>query len=323
MKETGGARTRSTPSVSVVIPAYNVAPYIADTLNSVFAQTFTEFEVIVVDDGSADADELQRALVPYLERVRYVRQENRGAGAARNRGVREARGEFIAFLDGDDLWIPEYLEGQMRFLRGNGYDLAYADALLFGDSPIAGKTYMETARSVGPVTFLSLLRGKCNVITSGVVARRLALVEVGLFNESLRNAQDFELWTRLARRGARLGYQRKVLLRYRCREGSLSGDLMNRLGRGLGVLRYIAETYDLTPAEQAEVSRAMELQRGAVDLATGKINLLGGHFDEARSAFERAHSVLGGWKLRMAVLMLRVAPRLLRRLALSRLRAAL
>jgi len=295
---------------------------IAETLKSVFAQTFTDFEVIVVDDGSDDAAELERALEPYRERVHYVRQENLGAGAARNRGVQEARGEFIAFLDSDDLWMPEYLEEQVRFLRADGYDLAYADALLFGDSPIAGKTYMETAPSVGPVTFLSLVRNECNIITSGVVARRCVLVKVGLFNESLRNGQDFELWARLARNGARLAYQRKVLLRYRCREGSLSGDVMNRLTRETRVYRYIADNYDLTAAERAEVSRVLELQRGAVDLATAKLNLLEGQFDEARSAFERAHGILGGWKLRAVVLMLRVAPRLLRRLALSRLRTA-
>jgi glycosyltransferase involved in cell wall biosynthesis len=288
----------------------------------VFAQTFDDFEVIVVDDGSSDVEELERALGPYLERVRYVRQENLGAGAARNHGVQEARGEFIAFLDSDDLWLPEYLEEQVRFLRADGYDLAYADALLFGDSPIAGKTYMQTAPSVGPVTFLSLVRNQCNIITSGVVARRCALIKVGLFNESLRNGQDFELWARLARNGARLGYQRKVLLRYRCREGSLSGDMMNRLNRETRVYRYIADNYDLTDSERAEVSRAMELQRGAVDLATAKLNLLDGQFDEARSAFQRAYDVLGGWKLRAVVLMLRVAPRLLRRLALSRLRTA-
>src|SRR6185369_13852951 len=309
MKETGGAQTRSTPSVSVVIPAYNVAPYIGETLNSVFAQTFTDFEVIVVDDGSRDGEELERMLEPYRRCVRYVRQENRGAGAARNRGVREARGEFIAFLDSDDLWMPEYLGEQLRFMREDGYDLAYADALLFGDSPIAGKTYMQTAPSVGPVTFLSLVRNECNIITSGVVARRCALVKVGLFNESLRNGQDFELWTRLARSGARLGYQRKVLLQYRCREGSLSGDAMNRLARERRVFQHIADTYDLTPAERAELSRTMNLQLAAVALAEGKTRLAGGSFDEARASFERAHSLLGGWKLRGAVLMLRVAPR--------------
>ena len=307
------------PLVSVIIPAYQVAPYIAEALDSVFAQTLTDFEVIVVNDGSPDTDELERELAPYRDRIRYVRQENRGAGAARNRGVQDAHGEFLAFLDGDDLWLPDYLEKQLKFAREGGYDLVYADALLFGESPVAGKTYMQTAPSEGPVTFISLLRNDCNVITSGVVARRLTLIEAGLFDESLRNAQDFEMWTRMAKRGARLAYQRKVLLRYRCREGSLSGDEMNRLTREVRVYRHIAETYDLTTAEKAELSRAMELQEAAVALADGKIRLLGERFDEARASFERAHRVLGGWKLGAAVVMLRVAPRLLHRLARQRL----
>jgi glycosyltransferase involved in cell wall biosynthesis len=307
------------PSVSVVIPAYNVAPYIAETLDGVFAQTFTDFEVIVINDGSLDQDELERALAPYLDRICYMRQENRGAAAARNSGVQRAQGEYVAFLDGDDIWDADYLAAQLKFVHAGDYDLVYADALLFGDSRVAGKTYMETSPSVGPVTFLNLVRGKSHVITSGVLARRQALIEAGLFDESLRNAQDFELWARLSRRGARLAYQRKVLLRYRCREDSLSGNMMNRIAREIRVYRYIADTYDLTPAERAELSRVMELQLGAIDLATGKLYLLGNEFDEARSALERAHDVLGGWKLGMAVLMLRVAPRLLRRLALSRL----
>jgi len=311
----------TTPTlVSVIIPAYEIAPYVAQTLESVFAQTVTNFEVIVVNDGSPDTDELECALAPYRERICYIRQKNAGAGAARNRGVQEAGGEFVAFLDGDDLWHSDYLEKQLSFAREGGYDLVYADALLFGQSPVAGKTYMQTAPSEGPVTFVSLLRNDCNVITSGVVARRCALIEAGLFDESLRNAQDFEMWTRMAKRGARLAYQRKVLLRYRCREGSLSGDEMNRLKREIRVYRHIADTYDLTPTEQTELSRAMRLQEAAVALADGKIRLLGERFEEARASFEQAHRVLGGWKLGAAVLMLRVAPRLLRRLAHQRLR---
>lgn len=311
--------TTTSPSISIVIPAYQIAPYIAETLDSVFAQTLTDFAVIIVNDGSPDTDELERALAPYRDRIYYIRQENAGAGAARNRGVREARGEFVAFLDGDDLWQSDYLEKQLKFVREGGYDLVYADALLFGDSPIAGKTYMQTAPSEGPVTFISLLRNDCNVITSGVVARRSAVIEAGLFDETLRNAQDFEMWTRMAKRGARLAYQRKVLLRYRCREGSLSGDEMNRLKREIRVYRHIKDTYDLTQAEQAELSRAMELQEAAVALADGKIRLLGERFDEARISFEQAHRIMGGWKLGATVVMLRVAPRLLRRLARQRL----
>jgi len=308
------------PLVSVIIPAYKIASYIVETLDSVFAQTVREFEVIVINDGSPDTEELEQALAPYLDRILYVRQENRGAGAARNRGLREARGEFVAFLDGDDLWMPDYLEKQLAFVREGSYDLTYADALIFGNSSNAGKTYMETSSSEGPVTFVSLIRNECNVITSGVLARRVVLFDAGLFNESLRKAQDFELWTRLAKRGARLAYQRNVLLKYRCREDNLSGNFMSRLAREMRVYRHIADTYDLTPAEHAEVSRVMELQKAAVALADAKLRLLGGRFDEARTSFERAHRVLGGWKLRTVVLMLRVAPRLLRRLAGRRLR---
>jgi GT2 family glycosyltransferase len=311
---------RAVPLVSVVIPAYNCAAFIAETLDSVFAQTLAGFEVIVVNDGSPDTEELERALAPYLARVRYVRQENRGAGAARNRGVKEARGRFVAFLDGDDAWLPDYLEEQLKFVREGSYDLAYTDALLVGDSPLAGKTYMQTAPSDGPVNFLSLVRGECNVITSGVVARRQAVLEAGLFDETLRNAQDFELWARLARRGSRIGYQRKVLVRYRCHEGSLSGDAMNRLARELRVFKHIEDTYDLTAEESAELSRVMERQRAAIELEEGKRLLFDEKFEEARASFERARRVLGGWKLGTSVLMLRVAPRLLLRLTRGRLR---
>src|SRR5687768_14770084 len=141
----------SNPAISVIIPAYDVSPYIAETLDSVFAQTFKQFEVVIVNDGSPDTVDLERALAPYLERICYIRQEHSGASSARNRAVNEARGEFLAFLDGDDLWMPEYLEKQLHFLHSHDYDLVYADALLFGDSPLAGKTFMQTSPSHGPV----------------------------------------------------------------------------------------------------------------------------------------------------------------------------
>jgi glycosyltransferase involved in cell wall biosynthesis len=307
------------PSVSVIVTAYKVAPFIAETLDSVFAQTLEGFEVVVVNDGSPDAAELERALAPYMLRVVYVVQENRGAGGARNTGLRVARAPLVAFLDGDDLWEPSYLEEQSKEIEARGLDLAYTDALLFGDSPLAGRTYMETAPSEGEVSFLSLIRGDCNVITSGVVARREAVFRAGLFDETLRNAQDFELWARLAHGGARLGYQRKVLVRYRCREGSLSGDAQNRLAREWKVTRHIADAYKLSERERAEVERMLTRQQAAVDLERGKTLLGEGRFAEARACLASARRVLGGWKLTAALLLLKVAPRLLLKLAGGRL----
>src|SRR5215467_1463918 len=110
--ETRAAQARA-PSVSVIIPAYNTARYIGEALDSVFGQTYRDFEVIVINDGSPDTEALEAVLRPYLDRIVYLKQENRGPAAARNLGIHQARGEYIAFLDSDDCWVEEYLARQM------------------------------------------------------------------------------------------------------------------------------------------------------------------------------------------------------------------
>lgn len=302
-------------AVSVIIPAYNVAPYIRETLESVFAQTFTNYEVILINDGSPDTEEFERVIEPYRERLRYLRQENRGASAARNAGLRAAAGEFIAFLDADDLWLPEYLNEQLRFIRERDCDLACADAMIFGDSSDGGQTYMEALMAAAPasaqVTFLELVGAERSLITSGVVARRDQILEIGLFDEALRNAQDFDLWLRLARHGARLAYQRKVLLRYRTRVGSLSGDAINSHARELRVFDKIEQSYPLTPTERAAVSPVIRNRRALLEYELGKLHLLPGDFERARESFSRAINFGGGWKPQAALWLTQFAPRLL------------
>ena len=297
------------PTVSIIIPAYKIAAYIDETLQSVFAQTFTDYEVIVINDGSPDTADFEHILRPYCERVVYIKQENRGAAAARNRGLLTARGEFVAFLDGDDLWSPNYLEEQVKFIESSGWDLVYADALIIGDSPLAGRTVMETAPSNGEVTVRSLLSATCNVITSGVLARKQPILDCGLFDEALRNSQDFDLWVRLAKRGARLAYQRKVLLQYRCHDDSLSGDAINRVVRELRVYDKIERCYDLSSEERADLSSRLENLRAELELETGKMHLAQGNFADARNAFETANKHYRKAKLTIAILLLSFSPR--------------
>src|SRR5579864_51434 len=128
------ASTSQGPAVSVIIPAYNAAAYIAETLDSVFAQTFREFEVIVINDGSPDTNQLEKVLERYLDRIVYLKQENRGPSAARNAGIQRSRAEFLALLDSDDVWNREYLATQMSFFqRDPKLDLIYSDFLYHGD----------------------------------------------------------------------------------------------------------------------------------------------------------------------------------------------
>ncbi len=314
----------SSPNVSVIVPAYNAASFIRGTLDSVFAQTFKDYEVIVINDGSPDTEAFELAIEPYRERIRYISQENGGASSARNAGLRAAKGKFIAFLDADDVWYPNYLEEQLKFIREQNCDLACADALIAGDSPDAGKSYMDavmdSAPASGQVTFLELVSAERSLITSGVVARRDLILEVGLFDLTLRNAQDLDLWLRLARHGSRLAYHRRVLLEYHARSSSLTGDAINSHQRELRIFDKIEQDYPLTPDERRDVSAVIQKRRAHIDYELGKLYLLPGDFTRAQECFSRATDARlpGGWKPRMALWLTRFAPRAMRALYVRR-----
>lgn len=302
------------PTVSVVIPAYNIAAYVQETLESVLAQTYTDYEVLVINDGSPDTVEFERVLAPYLHRIRYLKHSNIGAGAARNIGIQAARGKYIAFLDGDDVWLPEYLERQIRFIEALNLDMAYTDALLFGGSPYDGRSFMRDAPSKGEVNFDSLLDFRCNVITSGTVVSRRIVVEAGMFETEKVRAHDFVLWLRIARIGGKIRYQRKILLKYRVRVDSLSGDSQQRVVREIDVFGRISRLFDLSDAQKAIVARRVSKLQATLQVEMGKSQLLMEQFSESRRSFVEANRFFRSSKLWLAIRLLDIAPRLLLRM---------
>lgn len=303
------------PVVSVIIPAYRAAKFIATALNSVFAQTFTNFETIVINDGSPDTDELERELEVYCGRIIYLRQKNRGPAAARNCGILAASGRFVAFLDADDYWYPDYLSEQMGFLeRDSTLDLVYTDALLVGEGPLAGRTFMDATPSNGEVTFESLLDERCTVILSGVVARRQTVIDAGLFDENFHYAEDYDLWLRIAKRGARLSYQRKVLLGKRRHAESLCADDLKLFENALHVLDKVGRSNDLSESERESLIRHENKLIAYLRLEYGKINLSRGHFGAAVEGFQEANEFYRSWKLRWVLFWLRLWPNLLCRI---------
>ncbi len=302
------------PLVSVIIPAYNAAHFMGETLDSIFAQTFTRFEVIVINDGSSDTEELEQVLQRYPANLRYIKQENQGAGAARNAGLRAATGEFVAFLDADDTWVRTFLERQLGLLRSSKADLVFADALLFGDSPLEGRTFMQMNPPQGEVTVENLLAVKVTVLTSTVLARRASILDVGLFDVSLRRGQDFDLWLRLAKAGARFAYTRDVLAHHRIVENSLSGGTISQLQRTLAVLESVKARTDLTEGEKAALQWNMNRTLRELALENGKEKLLGRDFPGARHSFNEARKFAPSWKLFFVCLALRIAPEMLWRL---------
>jgi glycosyltransferase involved in cell wall biosynthesis len=314
--ETGeGAKTlpganipRSAPRVSVIIPAFNVAPYINKTLDSVFSQSFDDFEVILVNDGSEDTSELERNITPYRDSIVYIKQENGGVSAARNIAIEIAKGDLLAFLDGDDEWLPGYLEEQVKFIDERGLDMAYCDAFLLQAPPGVGATYMDISPSDGPVTPVSLILATCNVITSGTIVLKKSLREVGLFDVRMRSHQDFDLWFRLAKHGARIDFQKKPLVKYRFRVDGISGDNVKRARRNVSAFEWLARKYDLSKVEHEAVTDQLAEARAFLNLEIAKSLIVSREYDRARSYVKVANNFFNSTKLRAITVALRISP---------------
>jgi len=199
-------------TVSAVIPAYNAAKYLNRTIDSVLAQSRAADEIIVVDDGSIDGT--GDVIAGYGSKVKYIRQENAGASAARNAGIEAANSEWIAFLDGDDEWLKDHLQTQINLLERNP-DLAWSTGnfylCLCGEKKrntriatakakrmLCGKDYFDDY-------FAAYIAG-CGGWTGTMVIRRSALMKTGLFRNEQAKANDLDMWWRLAYRYPEIGY---------------------------------------------------------------------------------------------------------------------
>ena len=198
------------PRVSVIIPAYNSAAYTVETVESVLAQTYRDFEVIVVDDGSTDTT--RETLAAYTGRIQYVYKDNGGACSARNEGIRRARGEYLACLDCDDLWLPEKLEHSLPVLEqdpGMGFMCTPCYTIGPAGELVGEVRYPFDQRNA----YLNLLMENY-VLAPTVVVRRSCLEQAGFFDESIFIPADWDLWLRLA--GCfRVGYIDRPLSKYR------------------------------------------------------------------------------------------------------------
>ena len=209
----------SAPLVSVVVPAFNAQPYVAAAVDSVLAQTLRDFELIVVDDGSSDGT--PGALEAYGGALRCLRQENGGVSRARNHGIAESRGRFVAFLDADDAWGPSKLEKQVATLADRPGCRACYSAVYLADQRLS--VLSEQRSGDGVVEYDSLLVNG-NIVTgsaSSVICERALLDEVGGFDEDLSLCADWDLWVRLSARTT-FAYVDEPLAMYRQSIGSMS-----------------------------------------------------------------------------------------------------
>jgi glycosyltransferase involved in cell wall biosynthesis len=209
------------PKVSVIIPVYNGEKYIAQAVNSVLNQTYQDFELIVVDDGSTDRT--AEILEKYGDKITYIYQNNRERSAARNKGICSCSGEYLAFLDADDMWLPHKLKQQVQLLDlSPEIGLAHGIAFFIDES---GHRIHQNGRQMagslesGSEVYKSLLFE--NIIASPtVMVRKSCFDRVGLFDESMTYTEDWDMWLRIAIH-YRVGITRRPLACYRINGDSL------------------------------------------------------------------------------------------------------
>ena len=301
------------PVVSIIMPAYNVEPYVGDSIRSALAQTYGDFELIVVDDGSKDGTaEIVKGLAQQDGRIHLVQQANRGLAGARNSALRASRGEFFALLDSDDLWEPEFLAEQLAVMdtrpdvdivTGNGW---YLGGLRHGQ---LARPYPDTRPD--PV-LASIIGDEWSVFIMSVVRRRV-YTTIGPFDEAMRSNEDYDFWLRAALADCHFVRNDRPLGHYRVRTDSLSAS-------NVRMLRGILQVYAKLRPEIAQHPREMvilqqQISRFEAELlaAEARLALEIADFEAARDYLGALHARRGGAALGLAHFLARWAPNMLKR----------
>lgn len=236
-------------TVSVVTPTYNRARFLPDAIASVLVQTYADLELIILDDGSVD--DTREVLEPFLAdgRVRYFYQENQGQSHARNHALDHASGDFIAFLDSDDVWSSDKLEKQLVVFEAHPeVDIVHGDEALIDEC--GAVTSLKNMKRYSGRIARYLLADNSVSITTALVKRR-CFDEMGGFDTSIGVADDYELWLRFSARYL-FYYEPGVVAFYRVMADQISSDKQRRFAANELIIKRFLEQYDdaLTPAER-------------------------------------------------------------------------
>ncbi|HBC34102.1 MAG TPA: glycosyl transferase [Marinobacter adhaerens] len=239
--------TPANPLVSIITPTYNRADFIGQAVNSVLAQTYTNFELLIIDDGSTDHS--RDMLQPFLtdSRLRYFHQENQGQSVARNLALSEAKGDFVCFLDSDNYWPAEKLEHQIElFRRHPDYDVIYADIIVI-DEKGQEITRKNMRRYSGHIARY-MIRDNC-VSMNTAMARRRCFDELGVMSGKRRVADDYDLWLRFSAR-FRFLYVPEFFAYYRVMDDQISSDKTRRFDSNWQIINDFRRKFPDAMSEQ-------------------------------------------------------------------------
>lgn len=284
------------PRVSVVIPTFNCERFIRRTVESALAQTYRDFEVIVVDDGSTDGT--RSVLSEHGRSIRYIFQSNQGASAARNTALREASGELIAYLDADDLWAPSKLAQQVDYLDAHPEcGLIHTEVAVIDEQDLVLHACFnqETQREVPQGKCLRQVLQRSHIQTLTVVERRIAFDRAGNFDVRLPIAQDYLHWIQVVLAGFEIGYLPVPLGSYRWRAGSLMSSQRRLLGDFVRIYQILQTEYAIEQNYGQAVAQLVEAQLYQQQRQLAYLERLECSGDIAR---QRLRSLIRRWPLR-------------------------
>ena len=227
-------------SVSVVIPFYSGASWLEEAIESVLNQTRMPEEIIVINDGSKE--DISSLISKYNTKVKFIFQENQGSASARNHGINSSSGEYIAFLDSDDLWLPNKLELQIKFMKENNLQWSHCPYEIFDDSTRSIISEVNNQDTKG--TMFPRLLARCKIGTPCVVVRRECINDQRMrFNEKMRQGQDYCFWNMLAKK-YELGNVGDTLVRVRDHNTNLAKNVIAQLRTKKMMYDYLVDNQD-------------------------------------------------------------------------------
>ncbi len=299
------------PKVSVIIPVYNGEKYIKQTIKSVLNQTFQNFEIIIIDDGSTDNSRKEIQSLDDL-RIHYFYQSNKGCPAIpKNRGIRKAKGKYIAFLDQDDLFLPKKIENQLELIEKTGQkiDAVICNCFVYDEmnKQIIGKNWAKNFRIIPGKISQRLIKGNFIVTSSEALIRKSFFKKNGFLDERLKIADDYDLWLRLAK-DSHIKFISKPLVKWRYRPGSLSSDSPKLVNDLVYLYKKILFCKDLTKKERKIAQKNYEIYL----IRKANCHLINGEFKIAERLYKSVDKKRRSRKVNLVLKILEVSPLLAR-----------
>ncbi len=280
------------PEVSVIMPAYNVQSYISRAIRSVYSQTFQDFELIIINDASIDTtDEIIRTEVKGRKNTVYLQhKKNKGLSETRNTGIKKAKGEYVAFLDSDDAWLPNFLDEQLKLINEKHVDLVSSDYWIRGLKSVKKASEINPNIKKENIILKDILMYQ-SALPSTVLCKKEILRKVDYFTKGAKGMEDLDMWVKLYKAGCRFYINKKVLVTYADNKESISNKVLSdpELKEEVGRLQGLMEKYGLNEVEKEALSRKISKRVKEILFLRFQLALIDKKYKLARKLIRKMH----------------------------------